>query len=120
MIALLPYPFDSSFMERALVAGLIVGVFAPMVGTYLVQKRMALIGDGIGHLVVILRVFLNICQTGIPQRLRLLFVTVVDSPEFCFIRRLQRHCGIDNRMFVSPKVLAEQVGVLLQTLLLGI
>jgi zinc transport system permease protein len=50
VIGLLPYPFDSSFMERALVAGLVVGVFAPMVGTFLVQKRMALIGDGIGHL----------------------------------------------------------------------
>jgi zinc transport system permease protein len=37
-------------MERALVAGLVVGVFAPMIGTFLVQKRMALIGDGIGHL----------------------------------------------------------------------
>ena len=50
ILALLPYPFDASFMERALVAGLVVGVFAPMIGTFLVQKRMALIGDGIGHL----------------------------------------------------------------------
>ncbi|MEX0990349.1 MAG: metal ABC transporter permease [Actinomycetota bacterium] len=49
-LALLPYPFDATFMERALVAGLVVGVFAPIIGTFLVQKRMALIGDGIGHL----------------------------------------------------------------------
>jgi zinc transport system permease protein len=47
--ALLPYPFELNFMQRALVAGLIVGVFAPMIGTYLVQKRLSLIGDGIGH-----------------------------------------------------------------------
>jgi zinc transport system permease protein len=47
---MLPYPFDSTFMQRALVAGVAVGVFAPMIGTYLVQKRMSLIGDGIGHL----------------------------------------------------------------------
>jgi zinc transport system permease protein len=46
----IPYPFDSTFMQRALVAGVAVGVFAPMIGTYLVQKRMSLIGDGIGHL----------------------------------------------------------------------
>lgn len=46
----LPYPFELSFMQRALVAGLVVGVFAPMIGTFLVQKRMSLIGDGIGHL----------------------------------------------------------------------
>ena len=36
-------------MQRALVAGLVVGIFAPMIGTFLVQKRMSLIGDGIGH-----------------------------------------------------------------------
>jgi zinc transport system permease protein len=46
----LPYPFDLAFMQRALVAGLVVGAFAPMIGTFLVQKRMSLIGDGIGHL----------------------------------------------------------------------
>jgi zinc transport system permease protein len=28
----------------------VVGAFAPMIGTFLVQKRMSLIGDGIGHL----------------------------------------------------------------------
>jgi zinc transport system permease protein len=37
-------------MQRALVAGVVVGIFAPMIGTFLVQKRMSLMGDGIGHL----------------------------------------------------------------------
>lgn len=37
------------FMQRALVAALLVGVSAPVVGTYLVQRRLALLGDGIGH-----------------------------------------------------------------------
>lgn len=46
----LPYPFELGFMQRALVASLAVGVFAPMIGTFVVQKRMSLIGDGIGHL----------------------------------------------------------------------
>lgn len=46
----LPYPFELSFMQRALVASITVGVFAPMIGTFLVQKRMSLIGDGIGHI----------------------------------------------------------------------
>jgi zinc transport system permease protein len=45
----LPYPFELEFMQRALVAGIAVGVFAPMIGTFVVQKRMSLIGDGIGH-----------------------------------------------------------------------
>jgi zinc transport system permease protein len=46
----LPYPFDLAFMQRALAAGLVVGAFAPLIGTFLVQKRLSLIGDGIGHL----------------------------------------------------------------------
>jgi zinc transport system permease protein len=46
----LPYPFDYVFMQRALIASVAVGVFAPMIGTFLVQKRMSLIGDGIGHI----------------------------------------------------------------------
>lgn len=46
----LPYPFELGFMQRALVASVAVGIFAPMIGTFLVQKRMSLMGDGIGHL----------------------------------------------------------------------
>jgi zinc transport system permease protein len=46
----LPYPFELLFMQRALAAGVVVGAFAPLIGTFLVQKRMSLIGDGIGHL----------------------------------------------------------------------
>ncbi|HEY7755206.1 MAG TPA: metal ABC transporter permease [Actinomycetota bacterium] len=49
-IGVLPYPFELGFMQRALVASLAVGIFAPMIGTFVVQKRMSLIGDGIGHL----------------------------------------------------------------------
>jgi zinc transport system permease protein len=45
----LPYPFELGFMQRALAAGVVVGVFAPLIGTFLVQKRMSLMGDGIGH-----------------------------------------------------------------------
>jgi len=37
------------FMQRALVAALIVGLIAPLIGTYLVQRRLALLGDGMGH-----------------------------------------------------------------------
>jgi zinc transport system permease protein len=46
----LPYPFELTFMQRALIAGVVVGAFAPLIGTFLVQRRMSLIGDGIGHL----------------------------------------------------------------------
>ncbi len=38
--------------ERALLAALVTGLAAPAVGTYLVQRRLALMGDGIGHVAV--------------------------------------------------------------------
>jgi zinc transport system permease protein len=34
---------------QALIGCVVVGVFAPVIGTFLVQKRLSLIGDGIGH-----------------------------------------------------------------------
>jgi zinc transport system permease protein len=37
------------FMRYAFAAGAIVGLLAPAVGFFLVQRRMSLIGDGIGH-----------------------------------------------------------------------
>jgi zinc transport system permease protein len=37
------------FMLRALVGALIIGLAAPALGIYLVQRRLSLIGDGIGH-----------------------------------------------------------------------
>jgi zinc transport system permease protein len=39
----------SPLMQRALLAAVLVGAAAPVVGTFLVQRRLALMGDGIGH-----------------------------------------------------------------------
>ena len=39
-------------MQRALLAAVFTGLAAPAVGTYLVQRRLALMGDGIGHVAV--------------------------------------------------------------------
>ncbi|GAB2953977.1 metal ABC transporter permease [Micromonospora polyrhachis] len=41
--------FQYEFMIRALVGALIIGLAAPALGIYLVQRRLSLIGDGIGH-----------------------------------------------------------------------
>ena len=38
------------FMQRALLAAVLVGLAAPAVGVFLVQRRLALLGDGLGHL----------------------------------------------------------------------
>jgi zinc transport system permease protein len=40
---------DSEFMRLAFATGSVVGVLAPAVGFFLVQRRLSLIGDGIGH-----------------------------------------------------------------------
>lgn len=39
----------SPLMQRALVVAVLVGLATPVMGTYLVQRRLALLGDGIGH-----------------------------------------------------------------------
>ena len=44
--------FTYGFMQRALIAAAVTRLAAPAVGTYLVQRRLALMGDGIGHVAV--------------------------------------------------------------------
>jgi zinc transport system permease protein len=41
--------FATQFMQYALLGALVTGLAAPALGLYLVQRRLALIGDGIGH-----------------------------------------------------------------------
>jgi zinc transport system permease protein len=48
----LPWPFDRTYMQLALLAGIVVGATAPLIGVFLVQKGMSLMGDGIGHVAV--------------------------------------------------------------------
>ena len=45
MISFLEY----DFMQRALIAASLVGLIAPLIGVFLVQRRLALLGDGMGH-----------------------------------------------------------------------
>jgi zinc transport system permease protein len=40
---------EFDFMQRALVAAALVGLIAPLIGVFLVQRRLALLGDGMGH-----------------------------------------------------------------------
>ncbi|XCB30312.1 metal ABC transporter permease [Arcanobacterium hippocoleae] len=42
--------FSSALMQRALIISLLVGISAPIIGTYLVQRGLTLLGDGIGHI----------------------------------------------------------------------
>ena len=45
----MPDILSFSFMQHALLAAFLVGLAAPMVGVFLVQRRLSLIGDGMGH-----------------------------------------------------------------------
>ncbi len=52
MIDWLLQPLAYEFMRNALMAGVIIGILCPVVGTYLVVQRMALLGDVIAHAVL--------------------------------------------------------------------
>jgi zinc transport system permease protein len=41
--------FEYDFMIRALIGVTLTGLIAPAIGIYLVQRRLSLIGDGLGH-----------------------------------------------------------------------
>lgn len=52
MIDWLLEPLAYEFMRNALMAGVLIGILCPVVGTYLVVQRMALLGDVIAHAVL--------------------------------------------------------------------
>ena len=49
MYDLLVEPYTLAFMQRALIAGVLSGLVAPLVGTWVVLKRLAYLGDAMGH-----------------------------------------------------------------------
>ncbi len=55
--------FQYSFMQRALVAGMMIAIICSAVGTFIVLKRLSMIGDGLAHIAlggVALGLFLNV------------------------------------------------------------
>ncbi|HIK43609.1 MAG TPA: metal ABC transporter permease [Leptolyngbyaceae cyanobacterium M65_K2018_010] len=42
-------PLDYDFMRQALVASLLVGILCPILGTYLIVQRLAMLGDVVAH-----------------------------------------------------------------------
>jgi zinc transport system permease protein len=45
--------FQHDYMVRALIGVVLTGLIAPAIGTYLVQRRLSLIGDGLGHVALV-------------------------------------------------------------------
>jgi len=79
------------FMVRALLAAVFTGLAAPAVGTYLVQRRLALMGDGIGHIAVT-GVALGLL-TGTSPTLTAVIVAVIGSVVIEVIREKGRTSG---------------------------
>jgi manganese/iron transport system permease protein len=52
MLTWLLDPLNYEFMRHAIAIGVIVGILCPVVGTYLIVQRMALLGDVIAHCVL--------------------------------------------------------------------
>lgn len=84
MIQLLDY----EFMRLALVAAIFTGLAAPAIGTYLVQRRLALLGDGLGH-VALTGVALGLL-TGAAPVLTALLVAVLGAALIEILRAYTR------------------------------
>ena len=83
--------FELEFMQRALIAGLLTGLAAPAIGTYLVQRRLSLMGDGIGH-VAITGVALGLL-TGTAPVLTAVVVAIAGATTIEFVRARGKASG---------------------------
>ena len=87
----LPWPFDREYLQLALASGLAVGACAPLIGTFLVQKRLSLMGDGIGHMA-----FAGVAAgllTGVSPLWAALLVAVAGAVTIEWLRLRRRASG---------------------------
>ncbi len=82
---------DFDFMRRALVAATFTGLAAPAIGTFLVQRRLALLGDGLGH-VALTGVALGLL-TGIAPLLTAVLVATAGAVVIELLRTYGRTSG---------------------------
>lgn len=83
--------FQLDFMRQAMLAAFLVGVAAPLVGVFLVQRKMSLIGDGMGH-VALAGVAIGVL-TGQAPILTALALTVAGAVAVELIRVRGRSSG---------------------------
>lgn len=79
------------FMRASLLAALLVGTAAPMVGIHIVQRQMSLIGDGLGH-VALAGVGIGVV-TGNEPVFTALIVTAIAAVAIELIRSVGRTSG---------------------------
>ena len=72
---------DYRFMYRAILVGLCIGIVAPLIGTFLVHRQLALIGDALAHTAfagVAVGLFLNaVIDLGVSPYLTAVVVAVI-------------------------------------------
>ncbi|MFG2072195.1 metal ABC transporter permease [Nonomuraea maritima] len=82
---------QEQLFQLALVAALLVGLCAPAVGTFIVQRRLALLGDGVGH-VALTGVALGFL-TGTAPVLTAVLVSVAGAVAIELVRARGRTSG---------------------------
>lgn len=82
---------DYEFMRLAIVAAVFTGLAAPAIGTYMVQRRLALLGDGLGH-VALTGVAIGLL-TGTAPLLTALVVAVLGAVLIEVLRTFTRTSG---------------------------
>ncbi|MEV0380220.1 metal ABC transporter permease [Nonomuraea sp. NPDC050643] len=82
---------QEELFQLALIAALLVGLCAPAVGTFIVQRRLALLGDGIGH-VALTGVALGFL-TGTAPVLTAVIVSIVGAVAIELVRARGRTSG---------------------------
>ena len=88
---MIPDLLDYDFMRRALIAAVLTGLTAPAIGTYLVQRRLALLGDGLGH-VALTGVALGLL-TGIAPLITAVVVAIIGAIVIELLRAYGRTSG---------------------------
>jgi zinc transport system permease protein len=89
---------ESEFMRLAFAAGAVIGLIAPVVGFFLVQRRMSLIGDGIGHVA-----FAGVAVgylLGVSPVLTAVIAAVVGGVAIEWLRESRRAAGDQALAFV--------------------
>jgi zinc transport system permease protein len=73
--------FEYAFMHRAFLVGLLIGVMAPLIGTFLVHRQLALIGDALAHTAfagVAIGLFVNaVFETGVSPYITAVVVAML-------------------------------------------
>ena len=85
------------FMHRAILVGICIGIMAPLIGTFLVHRQLALIGDALAHTAfagVAVGLFLNaIIDLGVSPYLTAVVVAVIAA---LFIELISETTDADN------------------------